>query len=332
MSNFEDNPFGEPIIADPFADPSIQRVAQNTQANQNSLENYQPFEQLNNSQNGPAVMQPTAQTVIPTAVSDPAAVTQITTAELQRRQEELERKAQELERREQELRNNTSNARPNNWPPLPAACCGLQPCFYHDIQLDIPTEFQKIVTNLYRLWIFYALLLVVNILGGLIVILNGGHFATFGLSIFYSIIFIPSSFLCWYRPIYKAFQKDSSFNFMVFFLVFFFQFIVTLIQALGPNDGGHCGFIMALSQFDGTAGGIFAGIFLLLIASGFALAAAANIIMLGKVHMIYRASGTTSMAKAQQEFQSEFWRNQTVQNATNEALGNAVGSAFRQRY
>lgn len=73
--------------------------------------------------------------------------------QLQRRQEELERKAIELERREQELRNNTSQARPNNWPPLPAACCGLQPCFYHDIQLDIPAEFQKIVTNLYRLWI-----------------------------------------------------------------------------------------------------------------------------------------------------------------------------------
>lgn len=72
---------------------------------------------------------------------------------------------------------------------------------------------------------------------------------------------------------------------MVFFLVFFFQFIVTLIQALGPNDGGHCGFIMALSQFDGTAGGIFAGIFLLIIASGFACAAAANIIMLGKVSL-----------------------------------------------
>lgn len=48
--------------------------------------------------------------------------------------------------------------------------------------------------------------------------------------------------------------------------------------------------------------------------------------------MIYRASGTTSMAKAQQEFQSEFWRNQTVQNATNDAIGQAVGSTFRQRY
>lgn len=49
--------------------------------------------------------------------------------------------------------------------------------------------------------------------------------------------------------------------------------------------------------------------------------------------MIYRASGTTSMAKAQQEFQSEFWRNQTVQNATNDAIGQAVNNTFnRQRY
>lgn len=67
-----------------MADPSIQRVAQNTQANQNSLENYQPFEQTTTSQNGPAVMQPSTQsTVIPSAMSDPAAVTQISTAELQ---------------------------------------------------------------------------------------------------------------------------------------------------------------------------------------------------------------------------------------------------------
>lgn len=61
-------------------------MAQNTQANQNSLENYQPFEQqtTNSQNNGPAVMQPTTQsTVIPSAVSDPAAVTQISTAELQ---------------------------------------------------------------------------------------------------------------------------------------------------------------------------------------------------------------------------------------------------------
>lgn len=70
----------------------------------------------------------------------------------QRRQEELERKEQELARREEEMRSSTYNVRRNNWPPLPEQCC-FQPCFYQDIQVDIPLEFQKIVRHLYYLWI-----------------------------------------------------------------------------------------------------------------------------------------------------------------------------------
>lgn len=71
---------------------------------------------------------------------------------LQRRQEELERKAQELARREEELRSGAYNVRRNNWPPLPAQC-PFQPCFYQDIEVDIPLEFQKIVRHLYYLWL-----------------------------------------------------------------------------------------------------------------------------------------------------------------------------------
>jgi len=344
MSNFEDNPFGEPDVGDPFADPSIQRVAANSTTNQRGLEDYNPFEaqqQVRPTPFGaaaPAVVPtnqssnilPSGQITSSAGASDPAAVTQISTAELQRRQEELERKAAELERREQELRNSTSQARPNNWPPIPAQCCGLQPCFYHDITLDIPSEFQKIVTNLYRLWIFYAMIMVANIFGGLVVMLNSGTFTTFGLSIFYSLILVPSSFLCWYRPAYKAFQKDSSFNFMVFFFVFFFQMVMTVVQTIGLPSGGFCGFIIALMQFNGTVGGVFAGIFLLIIAGSFAAAAAANLLMLSKIHAIYRSTGA-SMAKASAEFQTEFWRNQTVQNAAADAVSGAFNNN-RQRY
>lgn len=72
---------------------------------------------------------------------------------------------------------------------------------------------------------------------------------------------------------------------MVFFFVFFFQLIFTVVQTIGVPNGGFCGFIMALYQFDHTVGGIFAGILLLIIAAGFATAAAANLLMLTKVKL-----------------------------------------------
>ena len=42
-------------------------------------------------------------------------------------------------------------ARQNNWPPVPAGF-PVGPCFYQDINVDIPLEFQKIVRMLYYLW------------------------------------------------------------------------------------------------------------------------------------------------------------------------------------
>ncbi|KAG5681429.1 hypothetical protein PVAND_010866 [Polypedilum vanderplanki] len=344
MSGFDENPFG-----DPFGDPSIQQVAKNTASNNQDLDNYDPFSQtpqLNNSTsaaNQPATLETNPKLPAYSAsgqqyqVNESAngsGVTQISTAELQRRQEELERKAAELERREAELlRNtNTNSIRRNNWPPLPDSFC-VQPCFYHDIQIDIPSEFQSIVRKLYHLWIFYACIMSANIIGGLLLMLTQGIFVYFFLGLFYTVLFTPASFLCWYRPAYKAFKDDSSANFMLFFFVFFFQLIVMIVQTIGFPNGGTIGLLTAIGQFrEGGVKGTLLGLICLSIAISFGLAAAGNLLMLTKIHAIYRSSGA-SMDKGMQEFQREFFRNQTVQQASADLARTAISSEMgRNRY
>ncbi|KAJ4433952.1 hypothetical protein ANN_16271 [Periplaneta americana] len=216
-------------------DPAIQQVTTNTSNAQRGLEDYNPFadqgEQRPTAVRGaanppqyqtmptmpiaqPAIMQPTQEAPPPPYTKSgqqqqpqqqQQQQQQFTTAEFQRRQEELERKAQELARREEELKNAPYNARRNNWPPLPEKFC-FQPCFYQDINVDIPLEFQKIVRLLYYLWMFHACVMVLNVFGGMTLMINSADFTTFGLAILYLILFTPFSFLCWYRPAYKAFR------------------------------------------------------------------------------------------------------------------------------
>lgn len=88
-----------------------------------------------------------------------------------------------------------------------------------------------------------------------------------------------------YRPAYKAFRSDSSFNFMVFFLIFFFQFLVSILQAIGIHGSGYCGFITAIALFDGTFTGVFTGILALAVAISFAVCAAGSFLLLTKVHL-----------------------------------------------
>lgn len=334
MSGFDDNPFGEPTIDNPFADPSVQQVARSTNA-QLRVDDYNPFDNQAQTpkptttygQTSPAIMQPTQEP--PTYTQSGQQVQggpkpTLNTDELQRRQEELERKEQDLRRREEEMRNSTYNVRRNNWPPLPEQCC-FQPCFYQDIQVDIPLEFQKIVRHLYYMWIFHGSLMVLNVVGGIIL----SDFTVIGLGILYTLLFTPFGYVCWFRPVYKAFRSDSSFNFMVFFFIFFFQFVMTTIQAIGIPGSGTIGIITALATFSNSAWSIVRGIIALLIAIGFGAAAAADLFLISKIHRMYRSTGA-SLAKAQQEFTTEFFRNQHVRNAASNVATAAVQSQFNQ--
>ncbi|MEE6519877.1 hypothetical protein FKM82_017647, partial [Ascaphus truei] len=179
----------------------------------------------------PAVLQPS---IDPT----PKSVAMAAQAGLLQQQEELDRKAAELDRKEQEMQNVNINLRQNNWPPLPGKC-PIKPCFYQDFSADIPADYQRTCKMLYYLWMLHAVTLLLNLLACLAYFTsNAAGGVDFGLSILWFILFTPCAFLCWYRPIYKAFRTDSSFNFFVFFIIFFCQIIIYIIQAVGIPGWG----------------------------------------------------------------------------------------------
>lgn len=117
----------------------------------------------------------------------------------------------------------------------------------------------------------YVGILFLNLIGSLAYFIadaqepaTAGHSGmTFGLSILYLVLFTPCSFVCWYRPLYKAFRSvwlplpqsnrcspsftsfsgyfcrsDSSLNFFLFFFIFFFQFCVCILQAIAVDGWG----------------------------------------------------------------------------------------------
>merc|ERR1719412_612984 len=275
----------------------------------------------------------------PTEEPVPTPKPQISTAEFQKRQEELEKRARELDRREEELRNapNNSNVRMNNWPPLPKFC-PIQPCFYQDINVDIPVEFQKTVKYLYYLWIGHVTLLLSNFIIGFLYLCLGDaresvteSGGTMALALLYTFLFTPASFVCWFRPAYKAFRDDSSLYFMVFFFVFFFQFLMSMIYCFGIGGMGSCGLALGIHALGNSGGETFVGILMIIVGVGFGLSAMADFYMLVKIHKLYRSTGA-SMAKAQAEFTTGVMKNETVRQAAAEAAREGVRSQMSSTF
>ncbi|XP_003374307.1 secretory carrier-associated membrane protein 3 [Trichinella spiralis] len=218
-----------------------------------------------------------------------------------------------------------ASMRNKNWPPLPS-WFPLQPCFYHDISVDIPQQYQRIVRMGYNLWLIYVLTLVLNVVGSLASFITHGSGLQFGLSIIQVAMFTPCSFVLWYRPLYKAFKNDSSFNFMVYFFVMFLQLVFVAIQSLGIESFGTCGWFNSLGHFGLNAG---AAVLMLIVTLGFTFCGVGLLLLLFRVHRLYRSTGA-SFAKAQQEFSQGVINNPHVQQAAATAAGAAVRNQFAE--
>uniref|UniRef100_A0A4W2HGE6 Secretory carrier-associated membrane protein n=2 Tax=Bos TaxID=9903 RepID=A0A4W2HGE6_BOBOX len=262
MSSFDTNPFADPVDVNPFQTNAATTV---------------PVSQMPGASQ-PAVLQPSVEPTQPT----PQAVASAAQASLLRQQEELDRKAAELERKERELQNTVANlhVRENNWPPLPV-WCPVKPCFYQDFSTEIPADYQRICKMLYYLWMLHSVTLFLNLLACLAwFLVDTSRGVDFGLSILWFVIFTPCAFLCWYRPIYKAFRSDNSFSFFVFFFVFFCQIGIYIIQLIGIPSLGDSGWIAALSTMKHN---LAVSVIMMVVAGFFTLCAVLSLFLLKRV-------------------------------------------------
>ena len=226
MHNFGDDPFGDPYSA------SSQNEASNGAGGQVNND-YDPFgdsggrEITITNSTAPKMAPP----VTPPAYEEKKAPSQQPAFDndaMARRQAELDRKAEEIRRMERAMAQNQGNggARANNFPPFPECCPDpLNPCFYQDISAEIPGASQTTVRMLFYFWISYCVLHLFNFLFGMVLFFSGAGVGgtTFGLSIAWMLGTSCCSFVCWFRPVYKAFRSDSSINFFIFFFLMFAQ-------------------------------------------------------------------------------------------------------------
>ncbi|XP_061671276.1 secretory carrier membrane protein 2, like isoform X4 [Syngnathoides biaculeatus] len=308
-------------------------ITQATQGGVNGIREYNPFSTTE--------LKDRSDTTIPiSAVSSQPAILQTSVeqssqqasaaaaagqASLIKQQEELERKAAELERKEQELQNRTTQnagaVNENNWPPLPKFF-PVKPCFYQDFEADIPEEYQRICKRMYYLWMFHSATLFLNVLACLAYFTVDSQYGVdFGLSILWLMLFTPVSFICWYRPVYKAFRSDSSFSFFFFFFVFFFQVAVYIIQTVGIPKWGNSGWITSISMINTN---LAVAVVMMVVAGFFTVNAVLAVFLLKMVHSKYRRTGA-SFTKAQQEFSSNVLTNRTFQSAATTAAQGAFG-------
>jgi len=301
------NPFkNEPSVSQ-HQEKRIQTTVQT-----NIIDNYEPFN------NEPAV--------ISTSTNQNTSK-QVSLDKLEKMQRDLEDRSRRLAEEEERLGRRENqidySGSINNFPPFPR-CCPVKPCFYQAIDVEIPTEYRLIVRIAYYTWMAYVVILLINIFGTLsYMIINKVDSDTgsfFGVSILYFVLFTPLSYILWYRPLYKAFKNNSSFNFFMFFIAFVTQIIILIIQMLGIKLLGSCGWMISST----VSNNFGVKVFMLIIATGFTVELAMCIFIIIKVNVYFRNSGG-SIQKAKEELGHEAAASSTLRSTATGIITNQYG-------
>lgn len=273
------------------------------------------------------------------------------TKQLRDRQAELDRKDAELAQREARL-NNSEVPKVNNWPPLPNFL-PIKPCWYHDIDLEIPMQYQDTVRKMYHVWLGYVLVLFVNfgafllitfapsrpfgkepstddqpiISANQVISTNGTErkrrstdgFAGCNTGTDLYLVWVSLIWLVIFVPCsmlwYRALYKAFKDNSSFqFFLFIYLYYFQMIFHIIQAIGADNMGFGGWLQVFKFLHYcSIFQGLLLLLPALGFSACAVVCIMQMIKVHDIFKSSNN-NLRDAQTEWATGMMKNATVRN------------------
>ncbi|KAI8807045.1 scamp family-domain-containing protein [Cladochytrium replicatum] len=309
------NPFSmsDEDTGNPFADPSI-----STAISSNAyVPNAPPAAHQSPTASVPATSYPPNNATkhdSATHLSDFAAKE----AELRRREEELAMREARVNQQQEEIRR--AGFKPPNFPPF-------YPYIYHDINDEIPDGLaRRTMWKLYYYWLATLGLLVFNMIACLAMMVSHPQGMTnvasdFGVSFVYIFTIGLGSFFLWYRPVYQAYQKESSFWFYIYMVFAGIHCFFSAYMAVGIPGSGASGFINFLAT--ATGGAVVAGVFTAIGFVGWVAEAFFGFWMWKLVNDHFRAAGHT--------FESA--RNEAVTIGVRSGVGQTVAQeAVRQNY
>lgn len=327
----DENPFADPNQVNPFMDPSVTQLsAQSTTVGAGLDDPFASQAEPATMPVAPVLSQPTQPATLPpsgpttisgsggyggygtgTASFNSQPPRQYGDEENTRKQkmveDEFRRREEDLERREVQLRDEQKRLedarvygdRIPNFPPIPKFF-PCTPCVYHNIDFDIPPEHQTTVRRVFYHWQFTVVCYLMNFIVcfGMICALGTKSGSAFGLSLLFAALFIPLSFITWYRMLYNAVRQDSSMRYMLFFFCYGFQVLVSGIAALGVSGGGYSGWITAFATMEDNK---FLGVMGIIVSMMWCANCLIAVYLLMQIHKTYRSTGQ-SMEKASGEF------------------------------
>ncbi|XVF40568.1 hypothetical protein PTKIN_Ptkin01aG0124000 [Pterospermum kingtungense] len=218
--------------------------------------------------------------------------------DLKKKERELQAKEAELRRREQDVRRREEAAaragivlEEKNWPPF-------FPIIHHDIANDIPVHLQRLQYVAFSTFLGLFLCLLWNIIAVTTAWIKGEGVRIWFLAIIYFIAGVPGAYVLWYRPLYRAFRKESAFTFGWFFLFYLLHIGFCIFAAVAPpivfRGKSLTGILPAV---DLTGDHALVGIFYFIGFGLFCVESLISIWVIQQVYMYFRGSGKAAEMK-----------------------------------